>query len=512
MLDKQKNCENTSRVYCIKFCVTLALFTLYKVWFVYSEVLDLVGDEAHYWEWSRRLGINYYSKGPVIAYIIKLFTYFGGDTPFFVRLGSIVISVLFALVVYKFSLELFSSPKVAFYTVLVFEFTPIFFAGGVFMTIDAPFMLCWLCALFLIYRGINTQKRIYWLLFGLCAGVGFLAKYTMFLIYPVLWVYLAANRGKTHRVKDIVLAHAISMLFVIPPLIWNILNDWATFRHVSGQVGGKGFSLIPLHFLGFVGSQLGVVSPLFFVGIIATYVISYRFLKEDDAINFLFWFSVTPLLVFTLRSFFGKVQGNWPAPAYIASIFAMTALYFGRLPTNSFSTYFNRKWALRAFAIPAIIFVVAPFPRAIESLALPFVREGKAPTARISGWRELGEHIDKLLKEEGAGFVFSDSYQVTSEMAFYAKSRPPVFCANLGRRQNQYDYWPGFENYLGQNGIFVKEARPRVVAGLRKAFKQIIPLPTFVIKRNGYVFKKFYLYKCIKLLGFEKVTNQKRDF
>src|SRR4029434_6896258 len=33
--------------------------------------LDLSGDEAHYWDWSRQLDLSYYSKGPLVAYIIR---------------------------------------------------------------------------------------------------------------------------------------------------------------------------------------------------------------------------------------------------------------------------------------------------------------------------------------------------------------------------------------------------------------------------------------------------------
>src|SRR5271168_2659416 len=33
--------------------------------------LDLAPDEAHYWDWSRHLDWSYYSKGPLIALIIR---------------------------------------------------------------------------------------------------------------------------------------------------------------------------------------------------------------------------------------------------------------------------------------------------------------------------------------------------------------------------------------------------------------------------------------------------------
>src|SRR5438105_11744552 len=33
--------------------------------------LDLAPDEAHYWDWSRHLDWSYYSKGPLVAWLIR---------------------------------------------------------------------------------------------------------------------------------------------------------------------------------------------------------------------------------------------------------------------------------------------------------------------------------------------------------------------------------------------------------------------------------------------------------
>src|ERR1700688_4209334 len=33
--------------------------------------LDLASDEAHYWDWSRHLDWCYYSKGPLVAWLIR---------------------------------------------------------------------------------------------------------------------------------------------------------------------------------------------------------------------------------------------------------------------------------------------------------------------------------------------------------------------------------------------------------------------------------------------------------
>ncbi|MBN2445977.1 MAG: hypothetical protein JXO22_04595, partial [Phycisphaerae bacterium] len=62
-------------------CVALLLAgAAYNVWFLLDNcAIDLAGDEAHYWEWSRRLDLSYYSKGPLVAYIIHAGRYLFGS-------------------------------------------------------------------------------------------------------------------------------------------------------------------------------------------------------------------------------------------------------------------------------------------------------------------------------------------------------------------------------------------------------------------------------------------------
>src|SRR4051812_26093343 len=40
---------------------------------------DLAPDEAHYWDWSRKLDWSYYSKGPLVAWLIRAGVELFGD-------------------------------------------------------------------------------------------------------------------------------------------------------------------------------------------------------------------------------------------------------------------------------------------------------------------------------------------------------------------------------------------------------------------------------------------------
>src|SRR5688500_7223721 len=70
----------------------LLVVTTARLWYLQQGYLELSPDEAHYWEWSRRLDWSYYSKGPFVAYLIALSTALGGSTDLFVRLPAVLLS------------------------------------------------------------------------------------------------------------------------------------------------------------------------------------------------------------------------------------------------------------------------------------------------------------------------------------------------------------------------------------------------------------------------------------
>ena len=80
---------------------------VYLLWFCpYS----LVEDEAHYWEWSRRLDLSYYSKGPLVAYLIAGLTGVFGTSAFGIRLGAVILSLVGAWALYRLGRAAFGRP------------------------------------------------------------------------------------------------------------------------------------------------------------------------------------------------------------------------------------------------------------------------------------------------------------------------------------------------------------------------------------------------------------------
>ena len=62
------------------FWVALALLATARLLYLLVQPLDLVGDEAYYWDWGRHPAWGYFSKPPLIAWLMALVIRIGGDS------------------------------------------------------------------------------------------------------------------------------------------------------------------------------------------------------------------------------------------------------------------------------------------------------------------------------------------------------------------------------------------------------------------------------------------------
>ena len=70
----------------IAWCIVAVIFVARAIGAFY---LPLTGDEAYYWEWSRRLAFGYVDHPPLVAWTIHAFGQFGRE-PGLVRLGFVL--------------------------------------------------------------------------------------------------------------------------------------------------------------------------------------------------------------------------------------------------------------------------------------------------------------------------------------------------------------------------------------------------------------------------------------
>src|SRR6201984_3931988 len=65
----------------------IAAITALRLLWLALQPADLFPDEAQYWVWSQKLTLGYYSKPPLVAWLIALTTGLFGDSEVAVRLS-----------------------------------------------------------------------------------------------------------------------------------------------------------------------------------------------------------------------------------------------------------------------------------------------------------------------------------------------------------------------------------------------------------------------------------------
>ena len=469
----------------------IAVATCARYQFVASGQLDLVQDEAQYWDWSRRLQLSYYSKGPLIAWIIRASTALLGDTELGVRFGAILGTFVVQLLLYGGVGILMQRPRLALITLFIVNTMPLFLVSGILMTTDNPLLVCWLAALFCLHAAV-VRPGAGWPWGGLALAMtfGILAKYTMLgvagiavLHAAILWRQGLLPEG---HCKKLAMALSVGILLgFLPIVVWNAQNDWASFRHVgrlAGVVPAPGESPPFIRFdrlPEYVGGQLGLVYPwwlafmLYGGGVAAMCCLRRvdRSSQEDQretAQAALFCAGFWPIfLFFLLWSLHTRIYANWSGMGYASGV-VLAAWGVDRL-LEKYRTAIDTwggsalsapiPWTRKLLPVWAGISLVLVLALYMQESVSRVLSEELNPSIRLKGWEDLGRRVGELrdsLPNPEKVFFFSDQYDVTAQLAFYVPGRPVAYCVDFGRRLSQYDFWPDPSNLKRWDAVFVR--------------------------------------------------------
>ena len=117
----------------------LLVLLLYHFACMFQPHMGLFYDEAYYAHWAESFSLGYYSKPPVVAWVIKVTTSLFGNTDWSVKLGSPILYTASSWIVFKIGNHLFDK-KVGLLASLIFASTPIIGFNSLFITTDAPLL------------------------------------------------------------------------------------------------------------------------------------------------------------------------------------------------------------------------------------------------------------------------------------------------------------------------------------------------------------------------------------
>lgn len=306
----------------------IAIVTLWRVALLPFNSTDLFVDEAQYWFWGREMAWGYYSKPPLIGWIIRLFTEIGSDATFWIRLPLPLIHAATAITLMLVGKRLFD-PAVGALAGLAYITLPGVALGSLLVSTDTPMLFCFALAM-LAWLHLAERRAAGWaLVLGAAIGIGLLAKYAM--IYFPLTAALAALAVPRARVspRDALIAAAVALAVIAPNLAWNAANDFSTLRHTGDNADWEGLRLNLAGLAEFVGGQFAIAGPILF----AAWIAALGRVGADWRFRWLALLSAPILAVVSFQALQSGANANWAAAAHLSVVVAAIALLRGhRIP------------------------------------------------------------------------------------------------------------------------------------------------------------------------------------
>ncbi|HWU26709.1 MAG TPA: glycosyltransferase family 39 protein [Rhizomicrobium sp.] len=397
----------------------VAGITLIRIAVLVASPLELYPDEAQYWWWAQAPDIGYFSKPPLIAWLIRASTIVSGDREWAIRLPIPLLHAGTALIMFAIARSAYpKQPALAFWCAAAYITLPgVSYSSGLAST-DAPLLFFWSIALFAFLRAAANIAWRWPLLCGAALGLGLLAKYAMF-----FFVVGAMGAAVLHAgVRQLIFSRyglataCIAAVVVAPNIAWNASHAFTTLAHLGSNADWLHAQFSIAQLLRFIGSQFGVFGPVLSAAAIVAFWHCLRRGPDTAATAILCTMSAAPLVLIALQALVAGAKANWAAAAYIAALPLALDQILARWPRLALWTSF----ALHG-AVLVLLWVVLILPPVADRLGIGNVFK------RQQGWRELAEAVSDALSHGSYDVVASENRSVTAELLYYLRTpRPPI--------------------------------------------------------------------------------------
>lgn len=471
-------------------CAAVGILTVLRLLFVTRSGLDLDFEEAQYWLWAQAPAWGYWSKPPMVAWLIATTTSLCGDAEPCVRLASPLLHAATALVLGVLGLAL-GGPALGFWSAVTYVTLPGVALSAVLITTDVSLLFCWAIALLAFVRLLDTERWPWAALCGIAVGAGLLSKYSMLVFLPCAAGFLALARRRM-RWRHVALAGGLAVLLVAPNLVWNLDNQLGTVRHSLSRVRPGISSFRADEPLLFVLAQLAVFGPVLFAWLVAREVRFWRPAAEQRRL-LLGAFTIPPLGLAILVSIVARANANWAAPAYVAGtvLVAGELLRAGRIRLLHASLALNAGVGLLLYgllvAVPAIAVPAGP--------TLPVA-------ARLHGWDVLGGRIADRAAALGDARVLVDLRELLAVAGYYGRlpERQLVEWNPSGVPHSQFQLRARIDP--GDPGPFLFVSYRPAPAGVLRRFEHVELVETVVVPLASGLARTHWLFALRGFRGY----------
>jgi len=466
-------------------------FQLFR--FLLLPFMGLMPQDAYYYLYGQNLSLSYFDHPGMVGYILRIFTDVLGQSVYVIKLADFTITSITILSFYKLA-TLFLSKHRLFRSLILFSSTIFISILSFNSTPDVPLLLFWTLTIIFFYKAIFEEKKWYWIVAGISMGLAFNSKYTALLLHiGVLGFLVFSSKYRKLLISPwLWLGIIISVAVTFPVWWWNFQNEFASFAFQSSERTNSisKFEIKPLLFFGTIGHQLILLLPILFSVFV---VFSFKHIKKalikfklpSEKTLFLLAFFIPTFIGFFVISPVYWVKLNWMMPSYITG-------------TIIAGMYISKK-LLKTQLVIAIIFHLA-----IASQVVFYFVPINSDDTWVS-WKELGEEVEEISKNDTQAFIFSmDGYKTAAQLRFFTSKT--VFAQNvIDQPALQFDYLGDImENYRGRNAFYIdsdkknrnKEKLGKLPVGIKPYFKSYVELDPIIVNEGTRKERKFWVFYC----------------
>ena len=484
---------------------------------IVASVIGFGNDEVYYYTYALHLQQNYFDHPPAVAWLIKLFTgnlYFQQEV--FIRLGSIVFAAIGTWLCFAIGKRI-RNEATGWYAALLYN-TSIYCSviAGVFILPDSPQVVFWLASLLAIIKLVGSYqlngKAIYmqWVAFGVLAGLCIMCKVHGIFLWGGLGLYMLFYNRKMFLHPGFYIAAVLTLVIISPIVIWNIQNNFITWRYHSERVEIHHFSINTDGFIQAVLGQIFYNNPFN----VCLLVFALTALRKNKLLPIettrLLLLTGLPIIVFvTGISLFRDVLPHWSGPGFLTLTFISAAFLDAKLlilPTSAFKGVLKAGIGLMIILLIGGVAAIDFYPGTLGNKEIKNLGDGDF-TLDMYGWKQLGKDFAAWQDSAVANKVLAPNLNIVCDKWFPA-AHIDYYVSRLSKNTvtgvgnindlHQYVWLNHYRPALQQGGDALCIIPSNYYEDVQKSygiyFDSIQPLHVFNCIRSNNVARYFNVY------------------
>jgi len=368
---------------------------------------DLFVDEAQYWFWGQNLDFGYYSKPPLIAWLIRFVTEVANSSEaFWVRLPAPVLHGLTAALLGVFAARRFD-PLTGAWVAAGYVSLPIVAVGSFMISTDTVLAPFYVLALIFYDQANRSSSLRAAALAGAALGAAFMAKYAalyFIICLPLVYLFCANQRLRWAQYATFL---GVFLVVIAPNVAWNFANELTTLSHTAENVQWVksetevGLSLTNM--FEFLLLQALVIGPVAFAVLIAQ-MLGYRWGEQSKNLLLL---SLPIVLLIAVQAGLSRAYANWAFPFVFAGITLAMAAIGPRLKIAS-------------LALNTVIGLIVTGAVMFADVASV---NGRLIAERYLLRSELSQHIAAVAKEQDIELLVAQNRDVLADLFHTLRSQ-----------------------------------------------------------------------------------------